>query len=222
MSMGFFASGAMGQGGGPPPAGIEVIGSTQETVAESISVAMPAVVDAGDWLYVVIVTHGAVATVSTPSGWTAMGSAVGGASSLRASTFRRLANGTEGGTSVSFGLSASNRAVAICHRIPVAVVDNSTEPSSSSATGTGSSSPNPPSHSPAWGAEDTIWIAWAAVTTRQITSFPYANNNLYVSIPQFGLATCSIQSNTATLDPPPFTAAGTGAWAARTVAFRPR
>src|SRR5690606_8258478 len=143
-----------------------------------------------------------------------------GASALRVATFRRLANGTEGGTSVSFGLSLSDRAVAICHRIPVAMVDNSTEPSSSSATGTGQN-PDPPSHSPAWGAEDTIWIAWAAVTTRQITSFPYANNNLYVSIPEFGLATCSIQSNTATLDPPPFTAAGTGVWAARTVAFRP-
>jgi len=219
MSMGFFASGAMGQGGGPPPAGIEVIGSTQATVAASISVAMPAVVDAGDWLYVVIATHGSV-TVSTPSGWTAMGDAGAGANVLWTYTFRRLANGTEGGTSVSFGLSPSNRAVAICHRIPVAMVNNATAPSSSSATGTGQN-PDPPSHSPAWGAEDTIWFAWAAVGARQITSLPYANNNLYVSIPEFGLATCSIQSNTATLDPPPFTAASTGAWVARTVAFRP-
>ena len=119
---------------------------------------MPATVNAGD-LLIVLFTNDGSATVTTPDGWTPLASnAANGA--VRLSVYYKIAEGTEGGTTVNFVTFANEQAAAQVYRITD--WHGTTPPEiSTAATGT-STAPNPASLDPAgWDVADTLWIAVA-------------------------------------------------------------
>ena len=72
------------------------------------SVSVPAVVEPGDQL-VLVVTINSAATMSTPAGWTLLGTATDGSPDMRSSVFTRTADAASGGSSVTVALSAQSK-----------------------------------------------------------------------------------------------------------------
>jgi Divergent InlB B-repeat domain len=117
---------------------------------------MPATVDAGD-LLIALFTNDGSATVTTPAGWTQLASTANGAA-IRLSVYYKIAEGTEGGSTVNFVTSAAEQAAAQVYRI--ANWHGTTPPEISTAATGVSTRPNPASLSPAgWGVADTLWLA---------------------------------------------------------------
>src|SRR6185503_1787074 len=140
----------------------------------SHAVTMPGTVHLGDLLILVFANDGS-ATVTTPGGWTALSSDANG-SAARLSVYAKIADGTEGGTTVDFITSATEQASAIVIRIQ----GGSFYPSiatlgvvvGTAATGT-SVSPDPPSRTFPWEAMNSLVLAiYGADDQAQATAFP--------------------------------------------------
>jgi len=145
-----------------PALAAPVVASVTETAFDTDTtthnVDMPATVNAGD-LLIVLFTNDGSATVTTPDGWTPLASnAANGA--VRLSVYYKIAEGTEGGTTVNFVTSASEQAAAQVYKMTN--WHGTTPPEiSTAATGT-STAPNPASLNPAgWDVADTLWLAVA-------------------------------------------------------------
>lgn len=85
------------------------------TPATSHSIAMPAVVVAGNLLLMVWTNDNSTRTVTTPSGWTLL--ATGSGSVVRSCLFIRVSDGGEGGTNVTVTVSGTDPAAAHVYRI---------------------------------------------------------------------------------------------------------
>jgi len=116
---------------------------------------MPTTVNSGD-LLLVMFTNDAADTVATPTGWTQLFSETR-SPSVRHSGYYKIADGTEGGTTVDFVTSGTETAVAAVYRITS--WHGTTPPEVGTAAEGASVSPDPPNLIPSWGAEDTLWIA---------------------------------------------------------------
>src|SRR5690349_17425685 len=94
--------------------GYPVVASVTETSfasdTTSHAVSMPATVNAGDGLIVIITTDGS-ATITVPVGWKELYTEANG-TALRGSAYVRVGRGTEGGTTVDFVTSAAESAAA--------------------------------------------------------------------------------------------------------------
>lgn len=176
---------------------------------------LPAGIVAGDLLLVCLVTD-AVA-VTTPSGWTLLLLTEEFNPSLR--TYYRIADGSEGSTititSGGFGSSAHTS-----FRIDLG--------DKREAVGVWSSPPNPPSLSPSWGAQDTLWIAVCAYGpgTTAVTSYPtdYTNgrNDRWNDASGFGVGSAYRSVRAASEDPGPFGLSPSGGGNVQTIAVSPR
>jgi len=229
--IGFYAAGAMGQGGGggggfPIYAHGET--SAYDTQTQPQIVTLPATINNGDRV-IIQYTTGNV-TVTTPAGWTLIGSNNNTGVSL--SLYYRDCDGTEGGTTVSFAMSGGQRATVIVHRIQAGTFASGTAPSATFSTGASGTNPDPPSHSPAWGAADTLWIACYGQRNDQNSvsaTFPFPDGNLHAKPSGSGAsynntASCWSKQNVASVDPGNFTNGvimSNSAWVAATMAVRP-
>ncbi len=198
--------------------------------ATSHLVAMPATVNAGDLLFVhIAVNHIATPnpTITTPAGWTQKW-ATAISSIDRYGGYVKVADGTEGGTTVDFVTSSTTVAAAHCHRITdwygaLAGVEVGTAATGSSAN------PNPPSLTPSWGALDTLWFAVSGADDddQAFTAAPTNYTNLASTIAGGGAnASCEVGSawrelNATNDNPGTFTLASTETWVAQTLAIRP-
>jgi len=193
------------------------IGTADNTQATSHNVSMPATVSAGDLLIMQFATSAAVGiTHTTPSGWSLLLTNVGaiaGGSSFRSSIFYKIANGSEGGTQVSVAVSASVRRAAIVNRIAAGTFDTAAPLSGSSVYVAATPNPDPPVHSPPWGAGKTLWIVGYGQRNSPGSSFvvqyPYPQGNTLARTPSTGTAyvhtaSCVVDSETASLDPGAF------------------
>ena len=93
------------------------------------------------------------------------------------------------------------------------------------SSGTTSSTPNPPSLTPSWGADDTLWVAaMAADTSRTISVYPtsYGTTSADVSGGNAGatLGVAFRSLNAASEDPGTFTISASDDWSACTVAIQ--
>ena len=89
------------------PPGVRATASVNvNSVSPTVSV--PAVVEPGDQL-VLVVTINSAATMSTPAGWTLLGTATDGSPDMRSSVFTRTADAASGGSSVTVALSAQSK-----------------------------------------------------------------------------------------------------------------
>ena len=162
--------------GGTFPTVSSVTPTTVATASTAHLVSMPATVAAGDLLIVIITLPGGSGnTITTPTGWTLITTNSNG-TTTRSGIYAKNAAGTEGGTTVGFTSSSSTVATAQTFRILAgnwnagtltSVISVATPVSATTA------SPAPPSLTPSWGADDTLWITYSAGETyTSVTSYP--------------------------------------------------
>lgn len=184
-------------------------------------VPMPATVNAGD-LLVALISNDGNATVTTPAGWNLLASDAQ-ASACRLGVYYRIANGTEGGTTVDFVTSVAETMATDVYRITG--WHGTTPPEVGIAVGATTANPDPPSLAPSWGAADTLFIAlFGTGTANTASAYPtdYTDGTTHAT----GGSAASIGSarrelNAASDNPGTFTITGTVACLAQTVVIRP-
>jgi hypothetical protein len=179
---------------------------------------MPATVEAGDRL-LIFMTSGANGTITTPAGWSLVGSAGGSPKGLY--VFSKIAVGNEDGTSVTVATSGS---VSTCAwRVLCVQGPHATEAPAFAQVANNFGTMDPPSLTPAWGSDENLWVAAAWKATTAIAGVPAgytdggqsanANANQRVRV-AYKVATA------ATEDPGVFEAGGSVDRAVATVAVR--
>jgi hypothetical protein len=191
------------------------------------NVDMPATVDVGDLLIVLFINDGN-ATVTTPVWWTQLASNANGAA-VRLSVYYKIAEGTEGGTTVNFVTSATEEAEAQVYRITN--WHGITPPEISTAATSTSTRPNPASLDPAgWDVADTLWIAVAGQDRGdqgEPTAYPASYTDGISTLSSNGTGSCRIHSARRVLaaaseNPGSFTIPVSEQWVAFTIAVRPK
>lgn len=199
------------------------------TSSDPANVDLPSTVASGDLLLVLFAQNasGATLALSTPSGWTKLFEESEG-SFIRLAIYGKVADGTEGGTSIA--LSNNGRtAVAQVYRISSwhgAIADVEVATGAHFTSGTTRS---PPSLTPTWGADDTLWIAVASAADddQAFSVYPASYTNGTSQVSGGGINNgCELASarralNAATEDPGDFTLASTETWVLTTIAVRP-
>lgn len=194
----------------------------------SMSVNMPATVDAGDLLLTFVVVRNAITWNTIPTNWNKITEQAGGGSVGETSIFYKIADGTEDGGTATWVASALTTAAWQTMRITT--WHGTTVPEVGTASSGDSSSANPPTLTPSWGSAETLWIVVAGHTAASAAAFTAAPTN-YITFANNGASSggsaCSIASATRQLtatseDPGTFTAGGSNRWwAAQTIAIRP-
>jgi len=234
-------AGACSYGGGPyppvqPPSTFAQVGTVQASSfpihSYSHPVAIPAVADldagAGDLLLCIFTSH-AYATVTTPSGWTLLGTTLNG-TAVRTSRYARRADGTESGTKVDFQTSVMEPAVAHVYRIVGWFDDGDLTHAVADAAVTGTGlRPDPPAlDPPAWDVESTLWIAaYGAENLGMTSSYPsgYTAGHYDESggvVGRVSTASARRENATAGEDPAAFQDEADQAWVGVTIAIRPK
>lgn len=194
------------------------------------NVTMPATVNSGDLLMVLITNdHTTAGTITTPSGWTSKASDTQN-TQVRASVFVKVADGSEDGANVDFATSASEEAAAHVYRVQAGEWSGTTagvEVSTFSGA-TGTTTPNPASLDPgAWGTENTLWVAYAGGSSfDSVTTYPTGFNGAIHNQSNTGTGGASSasawqESATASVDPGAFTMGSTEDSVAYTIGIRP-
>jgi hypothetical protein len=229
-------AGACAYGGGqpaPPPApsGFPAVASVTASgfpiYANSHAVAMPATVTAGDLLFVLFTNH-AYATVTTPAGWTLIGTTLN-TTVVRTSRYAKRSDGTEGGTTVDFETSVTEPAVAQVFRLTGWFDDGVVTDAVADAASVGEGlNPDPPALTPSWGVASTLWIAaYGAQNLGQTSGYPagYTNGRYDESggvVARTSTASATRESAAASEDPGAFTNNASQPWVGVTIAIRPR
>jgi hypothetical protein len=216
--------------GGEFPQVASITTSISSTDTKTHNVSMSATVAAGD-LLLVLFTNDDSATVTTPSGWTALFSQVEANNRVRASAYAKVAGGTEGGTTVDFQTSNIEQAAAQVYRILAAdwcgssVNDGVAVGAGSQAT---SQYPDPPAVTPAWGADNTLWITYIGYSSTASVSNYSANygNGTWTQSSTGNTASAEVASarrelNASSEDPGTYTLSANSASAGNTIAIRP-
>jgi len=144
------------------PVVTSVTTSNAFTSTTTCAVPMPATVAAGDLLLAFISGQNSASTWTGPTGWVELADASGQA------VYYKIADGTEGGTSPTFTVSASQRSQFSIFR--VTNWHGTTPPEIAFTTGTTSTSPDAPSLTPSWGLDSDLWLWFVGFqnTTRSV------------------------------------------------------
>jgi hypothetical protein len=199
-----------------------------DTSVTSMPVNMPATINSGDLLVTLVSVRNA-GTWTKPSGWSDITtiSQAGGGSVGKLNGFYKISDGTEAGTTPTW--TASTGTTGAWLSIRVTSWHGTTPPEALTASGDATNA-NPPSVTPSWGADDTLWLAIASNSaTGDTTGFTAAPTN-YLALRSNGASsggsTCNVASSTRELnatseDPGTFTPSSNRFWAAANIAIRP-
>jgi hypothetical protein len=211
----------------PDPASVTQTGFA--TAASSHSVAYPATVNSGD-LLLLIFSARTNPTITTPTGYDLIvsGQAAGPAAGCFSGVYARIADGTEGGGSVSVSISLSRQAAAQVYRITGAYATTAGV-EGAFVNVSPSTNPNPPSLSPSWSAEDTLWLAIScSADDDEVATAAPSNYTDLTQIASGGGANAGVsvisarrKINAASEDPGSFTLNESGNNGCFTVAIRP-
>lgn len=206
----------------------ETTGAVTTSFASSVSsmpVNLPSSIASGDLLIAIAEVRNS-GTWTLPSGWTQLFSpvAAGGVGDFTA--FYRICDGTEGSTAT---WTASVASTASWQVRQITNWQGTTPPEVTTANSGGAvSTNNPPSLTPSWGADNTLWLAVMGDTaqTVSITGAPTNYDDLTSNSVSSGGSACNTgsafrQTNTATEDPAGFTTGSDRWWMAATIAIRP-
>lgn len=165
----------------PPVGGYPVVQSVTNSTfagnATTHNVTMPAIVDAGD-LLICFFSNDSDDTVTTPSGWTQMYSILNADGDGRGSGYKKVASGSEDGTTVNFVTSGSEQGAAQVFRIT-----NWGGSLTHVVAGTPSTANNPPALTSGFGVVPTLWIVAIHTADGDDVSAPPTNyTNLLSSI----------------------------------------
>jgi len=149
-------------------------GFSSATTAHAVS--MPATVSSGELLIAMVSFEGASdPNITTPSGW-AQDFHVDSAGFAGVHTaYSKVADGTEGGTTVDFVSNINAYAAAMVYRISgwegtLSGLEYSTSRYQET------SSPDPNSLTPSWGSDDTLWIVCNGAVDDDVTVSTYPTN----------------------------------------------
>lgn len=165
-------------------------------------------------------------TWTLPSGWNQLDIQAGGGSVGALTVFWKIASGSEGSTAT---WTASVGTTAAWQTMQVSDWYGSGAPAYAKTSGDVSAA-DPPSLSPAWGADDTLWITIAGHTAASNSAWsagPSGFSGFTNTGASSGGAACSVasaylQSNTATENPGAYTVSGSNRWwASFTLGIRP-
>ena len=155
--------------------------STVTVAATSHGVAMPATVNAGELLLIKISTGGEP-VITMPAGWqNAYTPVVFTAVSL--ACFKKIADGTEGGTTVNFTTDILVKSSHISCAINAWVGDLAGVVAGTAVTAN-SDRPNPPEVTSTWGSADNLFLTQMSIQrTAALTGYPtlYTDNQTEVS-----------------------------------------
>lgn len=203
---------------------VESVTETAFASGTSHNVSMPATVNSGD-LLITLFGNDSNATVTTPSGWTLIDNTVNG-TDPRFSSYYRIADGSEDGTTVDFVTSADEAASAQVYRI--SGWHGTTAPEIGTPATGSSAAPDPSSTTPSWGAADTLWIATAGWNRdRTVSAYPtnYTGNNTDTvsgaGAGGVGVGSATRDLNATSDDPGTFTISASDPWISYTIAVRP-
>lgn len=195
------------------------------TSVTAMSVSLPTSIAAGDLLLAFVEVRNS-GTWTLPSGWTQLITQLGGGGSVGQGTvFYKIAAGTEG-SSASWTASVSTTGT--WHTRKITGWHGTTPPEATSTSGD-SSSANPPSLTPSWGSDDTLWLAMAGHAAGSASAFTaapsgysdFTNSGASSGGSAVSLATCYKQTAATSEDPGTFTVANNRFWNAITIGVRP-
>lgn len=203
---------------GPAFPNVQSVTATTTSGVTSHQINMPATVDEGD-LLVVLVVNSSSNINSHPAGW----------SLLRDDTltpiYIKRAAGTEGGGSITVGTSVLSNMAAQVYRITdwrdSGTLLNDVELSPAAGS---SINPNPPSLNPTnWGLEDTLWLVFIAWLSSDIISVYPTNYTNGVATNASGARMVSAyrKLGASSEDPGVATLTNSTSWRAFTIAVRP-
>lgn len=179
-------TGGGGGGGGDGPEVLDVV-PTRPGYTASMNIQMPAVVNPGDLLLIVIGCRRAPS--GAPAGWSLDfdGSQV----FVIGRILSKIADGTEGGTTVTQAFSSGNFPAATVFRIKAGSFKSALPFELATEIKGQSDEVEYPSLAPTWGAANTLWLSAAWVQRTQledaITGFPFPAWSLVVDDTGYGV-----------------------------------
>ena len=198
---------------------VEATNTSQEAGTTSHTVSLPASIAAGDLLIILLFAYdpglGGPPDLSTPSGWTQLYDIDDAVSSLAG--YYRIADGSEG---ASVNVVSSNNSNSVHNSYRISGFTGTPEVSAR-ATGV-SATPNPPSHTPSWGAADTLWLAitHCANTAADLTAPTNYTNIIQANDGAFSTGSARRELNAASEDPGTFAGADAAVWSALTMSIQ--
>lgn len=188
-------------------------------------VEMPATVNSGDLLLTIAVNDDDN-LFTTPTGWTELNQDTHSEAEVNFGVWAKVADGTEGGTTVDWETDGSEQVVATVYRVTswygtIAGVEVGTFSEGNSDI------PDPPSLSPSWGAEDTLWIAcYGNDSEETATAYPTNYTDGITASTGTGSGRCGSGSarrelNATSDNPGTFTLSSDEQWLGQTIAIRP-
>jgi hypothetical protein len=204
------------------PSVVSVTATAVGNTGTSVTISMPAAVNAGDFL-IAILYRDSGATYTWPAGWTEILDATAG-TGQGITIGRRVADGSEGGTTITVTASIGSASRA-AQTFQVRGCHGTTPPEIATNATTGNN-PDPPNLAPSWGAEDNLWIVGMGTEkTSGFATYPtnYANDQHASQLSNtYTLAVCSRNLNASSENPGAFgTFAGSPRYLAFTIAMRP-
>jgi hypothetical protein len=198
----------------------------QDVASTSHSVTMPATIEVGDLLLVIMGADGNP-TITTPANWTQVGSlSVTGATS-KAIVLAKVALGTEDGTAVDFVKSASEESLIYLFHVKAnnwhGILEDGLHVQFQQTAS--STSHDPDAITPSWGEATNLWITALVgsaniLITEYPTGFTDTNQEIGGTVVPVGIG--SLIAKAATVDPHPFTVASAQAAVTVGIAVRPK
>jgi len=195
--------------------------------SSSWTINLPATVDAGDLLLLFAAVSTNVSNNANPSGFTEIFDD-GQTNSPRLLVYKKEADGTEDGGTVTIGFASGREGAAMVIRIQAGTwggdITNDVAVSAYAGGGTGTH-PNSANLAPAWGAADTLWISVAGDTAAGVTyTAPASYGNVVDTSGSANgtIGTARRELNAASENPGAFTRSSTsGGQSSVTVAVEP-
>lgn len=193
------------------------------TSVTSMAVNMPSSIASGDLLIAAVGVRNA-GTWTLPSGWNVLEEKAGGGGVGETGVWYKIADGSEGATQT---WTAGVATTGAWHSFKITDWHGTTPPEYASTNGD-SASVNPPSLSPSWGSDDTLWITLAGSSANAMTFSvaPTSFTGLTSTTASSGggasnMGSAYRQNATATEDPSTFTTSTNRWWSSFTIGIRP-
>jgi len=189
----------------------------------SHTVSLPGTVNAGELLLVFFATDGDNTTTFPPVVWNKIFS-VDNSTDAHLSIAYKIADGTEGGTTISVTTTSSERSSHASYAIQSHGSSTNTPEQSTGNTGA-SNSADPDSVTASWGSDDNLFIAVAGGdgNSSGVSAYPYADNNITIGNSNNNgcwIGVCSDEIASDTANPGTFTNRD-DQWVAATVVVSP-
>ena len=203
---------------------VATVNYSEETVGTTThDVLLPTGISAGDLLLLFMGIDGNPTISGMPGGWNNIMSAT--TTTLRGEAWYKFAVGGE--SDFAYTSSARERSVNRTWRVTGAHASSAPEFSATQPTGSATSA-NFPTATPSWGAEDSLWVCFAALDgSISATGYPtnFTDNQFTDEsgggVDGAGVGICSQNLNAASLNPDSMTFSASSDFAIRTFVIRP-